>query len=129
MSRFPVNPFLLVIFGLAVIGLGYQLVTDPIGFLTYILVGTAVAAGLYLLFTRVLMKRSPVNQFQKTGDSKTANSRDAASYKKYQKAVKQQNKNKSSQKGSPRASGKRRKDHNLTVIEGRKNRKKNRALF
>ncbi|MFD2704299.1 SA1362 family protein [Salibacterium lacus] len=129
MSRFPVNPFLLVIFGLAVIGLGYQLVTDPFGFLMYILVGTAVAAGLYLLFTRVLMKRSSVNQFQKTAGPKAGSGRDAASYKKYQKAVKQQNKNKSSQKGSPRTAGRRRKDHNLTVIEGRKNRKKNRALF
>ncbi|SFP22947.1 SA1362 family protein [Salibacterium halotolerans] len=129
MSRLPVNPLPLVIFSLAVIGLGYQLVTDPIGILTYILVGTAVAVGLYFLFTRVLMKRTSANQFQKAAGPKAANGRDAASDKKYQKAVKQQNKNKPNQKRPPRTGNKRRKDHNLTVIEGRKNKKKNRALF
>ncbi|MGY4690254.1 SA1362 family protein [Salibacterium sp. K-3] len=129
MSRLPGNPILLVVFGLAVLGLGYQLVTNPIGVLTYILVGTAVAVGLYFLFTRVIMKRVSLNQYQKAAGPKASSGRPVSSDKKYQKAARQQAKNKTGPKRPPRTGAKRKNDHNLTVIEGRKNRKKNRALF
>ncbi|MFZ4452126.1 SA1362 family protein [Salibacterium aidingense] len=130
MSRFPMNPFLIIVFGLAVLGLGYQLVTNPLGLLTYLLVGAAVAVGLYFLFTRVIMKRTSMNQYQKAAGPRAANGKAGSPHKKYQKAAKQQQaKMKADKKRSPRSVSKRRNDHNLTVIEGKKNRKKNRALF
>ncbi|RSL30962.1 tripartite tricarboxylate transporter TctB family protein [Salibacterium salarium] len=130
MSRFPVNPFMVIVLGLAVLGLGYQLVTNPLGLLTYLLVGAAVAVGMYFLFTRVIFKRSSMSQFQSPKGPRSTNTKAGSPPKKYQKAAKQQQtKNKTHKKHSPKSGNKRRNDHNLTVIEGKKNRKKNRALF
>ncbi|MFD2625848.1 hypothetical protein [Salibacterium salarium] len=130
MSRFPVNPFMIIIVGLAILGLGFQILTNPLGLLTYLFVGTAVAVGVYFLFTRVILKRLSMNQFQGSAGPRPTNSKADSPQKKYQRAAKQQqSKNKTQKKRPAKVASKRRKDHNLTVIEGKKNRKKNRALF
>ncbi|MFB4164586.1 SA1362 family protein [Alteribacillus sp. JSM 102045] len=126
MSRLPANPFIIIVFGLAALGLGYQLVTDPLGLITYLVVGAAVAVGLYFLFTRVILKRMSMSQYQSAARPKSA-ARNLN--KKHYKAAKSPQAKKSSKKRPSRAINKRRNDHNLTVIEGKKNRKKNRALF
>ncbi|WP_158735181.1 SA1362 family protein [Alteribacillus sp. YIM 98480] len=124
MSRLPANPFLLLLFGLAALGLGYQLVTNPLGLITYLVVGAAVAVGMYFLFTRVILKRMSMSQYQTAARPKS-NSKN----KSYKAAKQHQTKNKPLKKRPSRPINKRRSDHNLTVIEGKKNRKKNRALF
>ncbi|WP_240378052.1 tripartite tricarboxylate transporter TctB family protein [Bacillus piscicola] len=130
MSRRSVNPFLIVIFGLAALGLGYQLVTNPLGLITYLLVGTAVAVGIYFLFTRVIMKRMTMNQYRSQARPQSGARKSSTLNAKQRKIIKShQTKNKPPKKRPSRAINKRRDDHNLTVIEGKKNRKKNRALF
>ncbi|SFE30764.1 SA1362 family protein [Alteribacillus iranensis] len=123
------NLFLIVILGLAALGVGYQLVTDPLGLLTYLLVGAAIAIGIYFLFTRVIMKRMTMSQYQGASRSSMQKKKINSAQSKYQQAAKQQAKSKPLKKRPSRAINKRREDHNLTVIEGKKNRKKNRALF
>ncbi|MFC5713331.1 SA1362 family protein [Thalassorhabdus alkalitolerans] len=131
MSRLTAHPVLIVIFGLAALGLGYQLITNPLGLLTYLLVGAAVAVGIYFLFTRVILKRMSMNQYQAQARPSAYGGKSAAGAKgkgapnNRPTPIKQ----KSQKKRPARAVNKRRNDHNLKVIEGKKNRKKNRALF
>ena len=124
----------LSVIGLAVIGLGSRLITDPSGLLTSILIFAAIGVVIWLIFTKA---SAPSNQ------------------SKYKKAVKQSKKyqeskatSKATNKAKPAArSGKvmdysigrsrtqtnkttsRRKksDVHLTVIEGKKGKKKNQA--
>ncbi|MFB5662015.1 SA1362 family protein [Alteribacillus sp. HJP-4] len=124
MSRLPANPFTLILFGLAVLGLGYQLTTDPLGLLTYLLVGAAVAVGIYFLFTRVILKRTMMNQYRTAARPKTSPRQQPPA-----KSAKLSKNTVQPKKHPSRAITKKRSDHNLTVIEGKKNRKKNRALF
>lgn len=120
----------LTVIGLALLGFGSQLIKNPSGLLTSILIFAAIGVVIWLVFTKVA---TPSNQNQK----------------KYNKAVKQSKKyqeNKAASKTKPVKKGKvmdysigqsrsqtaktnRRKksDVHLTVIEGKKGKKKNQA--
>ncbi|MDX6153261.1 hypothetical protein [Marinococcus sp. PL1-022] len=117
------NPIATVVLGLAILGVGYRLVTDPLGLLLYLVIGAAIAVGLYFLFTRVIMKRAMMNQYQ--AGSNAASGRSGAAKgtqaKNFKQAQKQQ------KKKSAKNSSRRRNDANLKVIQGNKNRKKDRA--
>jgi hypothetical protein len=132
MSSLLRRPFLLLLFGLAAFGLGNQLLTNPISFLISLAIGLAIAVGLYFLFTKVIMKKMTQRQYQSHTPprSKAANARrggSAAPAKSHYKAAGSQAK--PIKKRSTKAIARKRSDTHLTVIEGKKNRKKNRALF
>jgi uncharacterized MnhB-related membrane protein len=113
------HPVIWFVISLAVVGILYQLITSPRQLFTTLLIGAAVVAVFYFIFRRT---SAGVNG-------------------KYKKAVKQSKKrygsNQKPSKTSPLFSNKkvkstqkkRAREHHLTVIEGKKNKKKNRASF
>ncbi|MCQ6266181.1 hypothetical protein M1K46_10945 [Fictibacillus sp. WQ 8-8] len=110
------HPVIWVIIVLAVIGLGSQLFFSPQKLITNLLMIGLVVALVYFIFQRF-----------RPGENG-----------KYKKAVKQSKRKynqsappikKSSAANKPAPFKKRKKEHNLTVIEGKKNKKKNRASF
>ncbi|SDH50617.1 hypothetical protein SAMN05192534_106131 [Alteribacillus persepolensis] len=133
MSRLSANPFLILIFGLAALGFGYQLITNPLGLLTYLAVGAAVAVGMYFLFTKVILKRMAMSQYRQSARPGPSPKKPSFQNKnlntKANKHKPQRSRQSPLKKRTSRPIAKKRTDHNLTVIEGKKNRKKNRALF
>jgi hypothetical protein len=114
------HPIIWFVISLAVVGILFQLITSPRQLFTTLLIGAAVVAVFYFIFRRT---SAGVNG-------------------KYRKAVKQSKKrygsNQKPSKTSPLFSNKkvksttqkkRAREHHLTVIEGKKNKKKNRASF
>ncbi len=129
LSRRVVQPLIYLLIGLAAIGFVWKMVTDPQGLFMQLLI-TAVIAAIMIFVVRKLMAR-------RMGQQSTS----------YQKAAKQSTKMKK-KKATPRKNAphlrvipskrlsprKRslqedRKQNPFTVIEGRKGKKKNRALF
>lgn len=116
MHRKSFHPVIWVIIVLAVIGLGSQLIFSPQKLITQLLMVGVIVALFYFIFQRF-----------RPGENG-----------KYKKAVKQ-SKRKYSQSAAPIKKSltsnkpapfkKRKKEHHLTVIEGKKNKKKNRASF
>lgn len=118
----------LSVIGLAVIGFGSQLIKNPTGILTSILIFVAIGVIIWLIYTKVA---TPSNQ------------------RKYKKAVKQSKKyheakktgpTKTSRKGkvmdysigqsrskTNKTNRRKKSDVHLTVIEGKKGKKKNQA--
>jgi hypothetical protein len=115
------HPIIWFVISLAVVGILYQLITSPRELFTTLLIGAAVVAVFYFIFKRT---SSGVNG-------------------KYRKAVKQSKKRYGTNQKPPKASPlfsnkkntkstaqkKKTREHHLTVIEGKKNKKKNRASF
>lgn len=122
MSRLLRQPLPTAILGLAIIGVGYQLIHNPLMLLSYLVIGTLVAVGLYFLFTRVIMRKMTMSQYRSS--LPRSNQR-----QKQMRVVKSSTSKKPIKKRPSKTLQRRRKDHNFTVIEGKKNRKKNRALF
>ncbi|MBU8907715.1 SA1362 family protein [Desertibacillus haloalkaliphilus] len=124
MSRQPFHPLVLLIIGLAVVGLLYRLYTDPVGLFVQALIFVGIAAGLFFLFKRFMAKKYGMQAPQRQQRSQRANP--------FKKNNVVPHKRKATAKKTPtRPLNKRKNEHNLKVIEGKKNKskKKNRALF
>ncbi|QQK79763.1 hypothetical protein HUG20_07605 [Salicibibacter cibi] len=93
------NPVIIVILGLAVLGLIYRLTTNPGGFFLGLVITALIAAGLFLLLTRLVLPR------QRSGMDSN-----------YRKALKQ-SKQRQKQKESAKKKNKKKKNH-LKVIDG-----------
>ncbi|WP_026689301.1 hypothetical protein [Alteribacter aurantiacus] len=131
MLRQSFHPLLLVMFGLALLGIGSNLVTDPRGFFVSMLVMVGVATLLYLLFKNIVMPRLSQANYgrQMSANAYKTQARSGNRTPSF-KAAKQK-KAKQEKKRSQRPLIKRQSDVQLRVIEGKKNKskKKNRALF
>ncbi|WP_305911445.1 SA1362 family protein [Guptibacillus hwajinpoensis] len=129
LSRRVVQPLIYMVIGLAALGFIWKLFTDPMGLFTQLLITAAIAALVIFLVRKFMTKRM--------GKQSTS----------YQKAAKQSSKMQK-KKSAPRRNAphlrvipskrlmpKKRslqddkKQNPFTVIEGRKGKKKNRALF
>ncbi|WLD92007.1 SA1362 family protein [Alkalihalobacillus sp. AL-G] len=118
------NLIILLLLGLSAFGFVITLITDPMSILKMIAVFLAVGAIFYFLYKRFIVKRmgKGMGQYQQ-----------AARYskKKYQTHSRTVSKSQPTTKSSFKNNlkkHKKRKDHHLTVIEGKKGKKKNRAL-
>ncbi|WP_018923810.1 hypothetical protein [Salsuginibacillus kocurii] len=135
MSRLVRQPVLFLIFGLAILGLGHQLLNNPVGLLLSLAIGAAIAVGLYFLFTRVIMKRfsGHYGGGGMSAQSKGAPSSSPKSQQVFKKSMQQQQpaarQSQPQKRKAQRSAARRKEDPNLRVIEGKKNKKKNRALF
>ncbi len=125
-----IRPVTLIVYSLIVlgiIGIGSKLFADPIGALKGLLI-FAIVAGVIVFVIKRLTKNQPDKRDQKAYSKAVRNSKKrlkqrenekktntVASFSLAQKARKLKNKNKS--------------DTHLTVIEGKKGKKKNRAFF
>ncbi|WP_244520385.1 SA1362 family protein [Fictibacillus solisalsi] len=110
------HPVIWVIIVLAVVGLVSQLFTSPRNLFTQLLMAGLVIAVIYFIFQRF-----------RPGENGKYKKAVKQSKRRYSQSAAPVRKNTSSNK--PAAFKKRRREHNLTVIEGKKNKKKNRASF
>ena len=125
MLRHSFHPLVLTIIGLAVLGLGWRLVTSPGSFIMQILVTVGIVAIVLFLFRRFVMPKI-------IGDQNGYNPQQGAFTQKAQPGkhpASMKNHKKEKKKKSSRPLMKRQSNVKLTVIEGKKNKKKNRALF
>jgi hypothetical protein len=128
----------LAVVALAVIGLGYQMIYNPIGLLTRVLFIAGFVAVIFFLYRLYLAKRfgtsiwpkpqgpsrSQLKKAKRTSTaSRPTSPRNASFFRSTSgTAVKKKS-------PLPKSPIKKRPEHNFTVIEGKKNKKKNRALF
>ncbi|PYZ98593.1 hypothetical protein CR205_08425 [Alteribacter lacisalsi] len=132
------HPLLLVLFALAIVGVGSRLFSDPAGFFVSILVMIGVATLLFLLFRHFIMPRMANSgygqRYQAQGQGMQARHSGYAQAARKQSPQMQAKAKKGKQPQKKRSSRpliKRQSDVQLRVIEGKKNKskKKNRALF
>lgn len=133
-----IHPLALTLIGLGIIGFFVKILTDPFGMLTTVLFIAVIIGVLVLLYKRF------VNRSGGAGGEMSAYQRAAKqSAKRYRNQ--QQNRRKArrpshlklvnsrksplKRKTDQPTREKRKEDHNLTVIDGKKRKKKNRALF
>ncbi len=124
------NWIIMLLIGLAAFGFVMKVITDPMGLLKMVLIIAAVAGLFYFLYKRFMAKRmGPDNGQYKQAARYSA--------KKYQnnnagnvlsRKVKPSPKQKAKPSYTKAKAKKRRNDHNFKVIEGKKGKKKNRAL-
>lgn len=116
MHRRSIHPVIWVVIVLAVIGLGSQVINSPQTLITNLLITGLVVAVFYFIFQRF-----------RPGENGKYKKAVKQSKRKYNQPAAPLKKNVASSKPAPFK--KRKKEHNLTVIEGKKNKKKNRASF
>jgi hypothetical protein len=126
MTRYSFHPLILCVLGLSIIGLFYRLSIDPVGLMTQALFMVVFVAVVFFLFKRFFAHKlgsgSHYSSFQPQPKKMNFKSSSSGSN------VVPHKKKKETKKVS-RPLVKKRTDVNLTVIEGKKNKKKNRALF
>jgi hypothetical protein len=121
----------------AFIGLGYELLFNPLGFLTRILMMVGFIALIFVIYRWVMARRYGTPLFPSQSGPSRAQLRKAkrtSTQRQSSSPTKVVFGNRkvtpvSSKKKPVSVVKKRREDHNLTVIEGKKNKKKNRAFF
>lgn len=128
MQRKSYHPLVVTIIGLAILGLGYQLITSPGAFITRMLMMVGVVVVLFFLVTRFIMPRiaGNVSSHGQT-DKKYAQAQRAQQKARKRTATPHQKSEMKSKKRTSRPLVKRQPDVKLTVIEGKKNKRKNRA--
>lgn len=124
MTRYSFHPLILCVLGLSIIGLFYRLYTEPVALLQQAFFMIIFAAIIFFVAKKFLAhKLSSGNYYSSQPQSQ----------KMHQKAATKSNviphRKKKDVKKFSRPLVKKRTDVTLTVIEGKKNKKKNRALF
>ncbi|NEU29615.1 SoxR reducing system RseC family protein [bacterium LRH843] len=118
---------------LAVIGLGFELLTDPLGFVSSILISIGFIAVIYFVFKWVMAKRHGTSLFSSPpGPTRAQLQKAKRTSTKQRPAPSPLNRGKeirASKAKYARSAINRKEGHHLTVIEGKKNKKKNRAFF
>ncbi|ADU29958.1 SA1362 family protein [Evansella cellulosilytica] len=124
MLRNSFHPLTLTIIGLAIIGIGYRLVENPSAFFTMVLVAVGTATILIFVMKRFILPKL-------SGYQTAMRPQSAPSHKSQhgQKPISFKSMKKEKKKRISRPLVKRQSNVKLTVIEGKKNKKKNRALF
>ncbi|MFN7251161.1 MAG: SA1362 family protein [Anaerobacillus sp.] len=124
MTRYSFHPLILCVLGLSIIGLLYRLYTEPVALIQQALFMILFAGIIFFLVKRFLAhKLSSGNYYSSQPQPRKMN------YKASAKSNIVPHKKKKETKKFSRPLVKKRTDVTLTVIEGKKNKKKNRALF
>jgi hypothetical protein len=108
----------MLLIGLAILGFGFSLITNPLGLLKQAFIIILIVGVFFILYKLFLAKRRGGKDF--TLYQKAAKQ----SARRYKQQVHQTKK----KKPEPLIKKPKRKDHNFTVIEGKKGKKNNRAL-
>ncbi|WP_243290215.1 SA1362 family protein [Bacillus sp. FJAT-47783] len=122
MSRNRLQPLFYMIIGLALFGFGYKLFVNPGELISQLFIWAVVIGVIYFIYRAVMRSRSnnEYSAYLKAAKKSKRKYKSQATVSQLKKAKKQ-----------PRTHlPKRKRDHtHLTVIEGKKSKKKNRALF
>ncbi len=125
MTRYSFHPLILCVLVLSIIGLFYRLLTEPAALFQQLLFMVVFVAIIFFIFKKFLAHKLSTGAY--------ASSHHPQARKVSPKASSGTNviphKKKKESKKFNRPLTKKRTDVNLTVIEGKKNKKKNRALF
>ncbi|WP_100373448.1 SA1362 family protein [Bacillus sp. FJAT-45037] len=125
------------VIALAIFGLGHQMIYNPIGLITRVLFIAGFVAVIFFLYRLYLAKRFGTSiipkrpqgpnrsQLRKAKRTSTVRQQQAPSNRPV--FLKPQTNQAKKKPNSNKSAIKRRTDHNFTVIEGKKNKKKNRA--
>ncbi|MBU9712219.1 SA1362 family protein [Evansella tamaricis] len=127
MLRHSYHPLVLTIIGLAILGIGVSFISRPGAFITQILITIGIVAVMIILFKRFLIPWIMRRQSGLQQNGMYAQKSHAANSSK--RPVPFPGKKKDKKKRITRPLVKRQSNVKLTVIEGKKNKKKNRALF
>jgi predicted lipid-binding transport protein (Tim44 family) len=113
-----INLLVTLVIGLGIFGFMFSLITDPMGLLKQALIIGLVIGVIFLLYKKFLVKRrgKDFSLYQK------AAKQSARRYKQHQV------RNTKKKKIDPLIKKPKKREHNLTVIEGKKGKKDNRAL-
>lgn len=127
MNRQSIHPIILIIVGLAGFGFIYRVSTDPLSLVKQILTIGIFVAIFYAIYKLIIQKHlsggGNPNYRKAVRQSKQKNKQNPSILQGFK------NKQLQKKKANRPIYAKSRKNHNLTVIEGKKNKKKNRALF
>ncbi|TLS36358.1 SA1362 family protein [Pseudalkalibacillus caeni] len=128
-NRF-VQPLIYFIMVLALIGFGWRLITEPMSLLTQILIAVAIAGIFYFIYKRFIAKQSsPENSAYKRAAKQSLKMKKRRESTRKQASHLRLLKSKPLLKNKKNRSNIDKKEIPFTVIEGRKGKKKNRALF
>ena len=135
MNRNKSSIIIYVLLGLAVLGLIYTLQFEAVSFIRSVLIGAVVIGVIYLVYRRFIMKGSSSNGKERQAYQKAAR----VSAKKHKQDSMKPRKNRHKHHNTHGLTvisketlinrPKKKSNIQLTVIEGKKARKKNRALF
>lgn len=131
--RSSTHPIIILIIGLAGFGLLYRLVKNPLGLISEIFIAAAIVGVIYMIYKFLMKKRfggglGPSNsKYRKAAQQSKKRYRETSNQLTKVRSLSQ--KALTSKKTIHSHQANKRKDHNLTVIEGKKNKKKNRAFF
>jgi hypothetical protein len=131
------NPFALILIGLGAVGFLVRIITDPLGLLEILAFSAAILAIFVLLYKWFIKKSLGKN----VSNYQRAARQSAKRYKKQQRKAKARQSRRPSHLRPINSRGlrsaksrkdsleKRKQERNFTVIDGKKRKKKNRALF
>lgn len=133
-KRSAIHPIILIIIGLAGVGLLYRLIANPLGlfkeiFIAIVIVGIVFAVYKYVMQKRVGGKTQANAKYQKAAQQSKKRLYSETSNHLTSKVRGSSQKRPDNKKPLRTLQAARRKDHNFTVIEGNKGKKKNRAHF
>jgi Sec-independent protein translocase protein TatA len=122
----------MAIFALAGFGFLFRLITDPLALLNQLLFIAVITAIIFAIFKLVMQKRMGKSNSAFQRAAKQSKKRYGPSKGKFaaaQKIKATQKKQQKTMKPIRPLSSKRKRDNHLTLIEGKKGKKKNRAFF
>ncbi len=125
MTRYSFHPLILCVLVLSIIGLFFRLLTEPAALFQQLLFMVVFVAIIFFLFKKFLAHKLNAGTYASSHQSQPK--RMASKVSAGSNVV--PHKKKKENKKFNRPLTKKRTDVNLTVIEGKKNKKKNRALF
>ncbi|WP_416149542.1 SA1362 family protein [Salipaludibacillus sp. HK11] len=127
MFRHSYHPIVITLLSLAALGILVQLFTSPGAFITQILVTIGIVAVILLLMKKFILPR--LMRSQSSFPQRQASFQQNQSQKKKKPISFSSKQKEKKKKNVSRPLIKRQSDVKLTVIEGKKNKKKSRALF
>ncbi|OEH94474.1 SA1362 family protein [Bacillus solimangrovi] len=131
-----INPIVSILIGLAAFGLLYKLFTNPMSLIMQLIITAGIVVLLLFIFSSIMNRRYSNSDYsayrkavkQSKNKYKTSpTAKDSTSI--MPKKVQMKNKPKTTTNKSKTSASRKRRDTNLTVIEGKKGKKRNRALF
>lgn len=134
LRRPTIHPIVLLIIGLAGIGLVYRLVVNPFALLKEVFIAAVVVGIIFAIYKYVMQKRVGGNtraeaKYRKAAQQSKKRLYNETSNHLTTKVRGSSQKHPNNKKPLRTMAATRRKDHNFTVIEGNKGKKKNRAHF
>lgn len=129
LKRYRNHPLFYILISLAIFGFGYKLLVQPSQLFSQMIIW-AIVIGVIFLIYQLVMKNKTNNEYSAFVKAAKKSKRRYKNKTVHTSSNRLNSTKKLNGKTTKSALSKKRRDHvHLTVIEGKKNKKKNRALF